>query len=60
MMGSRVNENLLYSFGKNERANIDKDGLNVFQEVAKELLELDGRQVSVASAGETLLMKGCT
>lgn len=43
----------LYGFGKNERANIDKDELKLFQEVAKELLEFDDRQISVAlSAGE--------
>jgi hypothetical protein len=33
----------LYGFGKNERANIDKDELKVLQEVAKELLGFDGQ-----------------
>jgi hypothetical protein len=43
----------LYGFGKNERANIDKDELKVFQEVAKELLGFSERQMSTAlSAGE--------
>jgi hypothetical protein len=45
----------LYGFGKNERANIDKNELKFFQEVAKELLEFDDRQISVAlSAGEVI------
>ena len=43
----------LYGFGKNERANIDKDELKVFQEVAKELLGFDDRQLATALiAGE--------
>ena len=43
----------LYGFGKNERANIDKDELKVFQEVAKDLLEFDDRQLTTAlAAGE--------
>lgn len=45
----------LYGFGKNERANIDKDELKVLQEVAKELLELKDRQLAVAlTAGEIM------
>lgn len=45
----------LYGFGKSERANIDKDELKVLQEVAKELLELNDRQLAVAlSAGEIM------
>jgi hypothetical protein len=45
----------LYGFDKNERANIDKNELKFFQEVAKELLEFDDRQISVAlSAGEVI------
>lgn len=45
----------LYGFGKNERANIDKDELKVLQEVAKELLELNDRQLAAAlSAGEIM------
>jgi hypothetical protein len=45
----------LYGFGKNERANIDKDELKVLQEVAKELLELNDRQLAVAlSRGEMM------
>jgi hypothetical protein len=43
----------LYGFGKNERSNIDKSELRLFQEVAAELLRLDERQTAVAlSAGE--------
>jgi hypothetical protein len=43
----------LYGFGKNERANISKDELKVFQEVAKELLTFDDGQLLVAlTAGE--------
>jgi hypothetical protein len=38
----------LYGFGKNERANIDKHELKVLQEVAKELLELNERQLAIA------------
>jgi hypothetical protein len=42
-----------YGFGKNERANIDKDELKVFQEVAKDLLGFDDRQLTIAlAAGE--------
>jgi hypothetical protein len=45
----------LYGFGKNERANIDKDELKVLKEVAKELLELNDRQLAVAlSRGEMM------
>jgi hypothetical protein len=47
----------LYGFGKNERANIDKDELRFFQEVAKELLGLDEVQITMAlSAGEIVEM----
>ena len=43
----------LYGFRKNERANIDKDELRALQEVAKELLGLDDRQLDIAlQAGE--------
>jgi len=43
----------LYGFGKNERANIDQDELKVFREMAKELLDLDDRQLATAlMAGE--------
>lgn len=43
----------LYGFGKNERANIDRDELKFFQEVAKDLLGFDDRQIAKAlSAGE--------
>lgn len=45
----------LYGFGKNERANIGNDELKMFQEVAKELLGFDDRQLLVAlTAGEIL------
>ena len=43
----------LYGFGKNERASIHKDELKLFQEVAKDLLGFDDRQIAKAlSAGE--------
>jgi hypothetical protein len=43
----------LYGFGKNERSNISKRELRLFQEVAKDLIELDDRQIAIAlSAGE--------
>lgn len=43
----------LYGFGKNERANIDKDELKVLQEVAKDLLGFDDKQLTSALlAGE--------
>ena len=38
----------LYGFNKNERSNIDKDELRALQEVAKELLGFDSRQLSAA------------
>ncbi len=45
----------IYGFNKNERANIRQDELKVFQEVAKELLAFDDRQLSTALAvGEIL------
>lgn len=45
----------LYGFEKNERANIDKDELRVFQEVAKDLLGFDDRQLARAlGAGELI------
>ncbi|MDP2827553.1 MAG: type II toxin-antitoxin system RelE/ParE family toxin [Sulfuricellaceae bacterium] len=45
----------LYGFGKNERANIDKDELKVFQEVARELLTFDDQKLAIAlSAGEIM------
>lgn len=43
----------LYGFRKNERANIGKDELRALQEVAKDLLGLDDRQLDIAlQAGE--------
>ena len=43
----------LFGFSKNERANIDKDELKMFQEVAKDLLAFNDRQLAEAlSAGE--------
>lgn len=43
----------LYGFGKNERSNIDKDELKVLQELARELLGFDDRQLETAlTAGE--------
>lgn len=45
----------LYGFGKNERVSIDKDELKVFQEMAKELLGFDDRQLATAlTAGEIM------
>ena len=38
----------LFGFGKSERANIDKDELKFFQEVAKDLLESSDRQLLAA------------
>lgn len=45
----------LYGFGKNERVNIDKDELKVFQEVAKELLEFDDRQLARALTAKEIV-----
>ena len=43
----------LFGFSKNERANISRDELNFFQEVAREFLEFSDQQLQVAiSAGE--------
>lgn len=38
----------LYGFGKNERANIERHELKVFQEVAKELLGFNDGQLAAA------------
>lgn len=43
----------LYGFGKNERADIDRNELKLLQEVARDLLALDDGQLALAlSAGE--------
>lgn len=43
----------LFGFGKSERANIGRDELKALQEMAKELLALDNRQLATAlAAGE--------
>jgi hypothetical protein len=43
----------LYGFRKNERSNIDKGELRALQEVAKDLLGFDDRQLGIAlQAGE--------
>ena len=43
----------LYGFGKNERANINRDELKFFQEVARDFLEFSDQQLQVAiAAGE--------
>jgi hypothetical protein len=43
----------LYGFSKNERSSIDKDELRALQEVAKDLLGFDDRQLGIAlHAGE--------
>lgn len=45
----------MYGFEKNERANIDKDELKLFQEVAKELLGFTESQLTAALiAGEIM------
>jgi hypothetical protein len=45
----------LFGFGKNEQANIDKDELKFFQEVAKDLLALSDAQLQAAVlAGEMM------
>lgn len=45
----------MYGFEKNERANIDKDELKFFQEVAKELLGFSEPQLAAAlTAGEIM------
>src|SRR5690625_1859598 len=45
----------LYGFSKSERSNIDKEELRVLQEVAKDLLGFDDRQLAIAlAAGEIL------
>ncbi len=45
----------LYGFGKNERATIDKDELKMFQEVAKDLLGFDDRQLTTALAAAEIV-----
>lgn len=45
----------LYGFGKNERANIDKDELKVFQEMARELLAFDDRQLAIALSASEIM-----
>ncbi|MDS4019681.1 MAG: type II toxin-antitoxin system RelE/ParE family toxin [Candidatus Competibacter sp.] len=40
----------LFGFNKNERANIHRDELKFFQQVAKDLLELSEQQLQVAIA----------
>ena len=45
----------LYGFGKNERANIDKEELKVLQEVAKELLELNDQQLAAAMSKSEMM-----
>lgn len=43
----------LFGFSKNERANISRDELKFFQEVARDFLEFSDQQLQVAiSAGE--------
>jgi hypothetical protein len=42
----------LYGFAKNERATIQADELKALQEIAKELLAFDERQVAVALAAD--------
>lgn len=45
----------LFGFAKNERGNIDKDELKMLQEVAKELLEFDDRQLAIALAADEIV-----
>ena len=48
----------LYGFEKSERSNVDQFELKVLQEVAKELLEFDDRQLAAAlTAGEIVEIK---
>lgn len=48
----------LFGFAKNERANIDAKELRFLQEVARDLLELDDRQIQKAIvAGELVEVK---
>lgn len=48
----------LYGFEKSERSDVDQDELKVLQEVAKELLEFDDRQLAAAlTAGEIVEIK---
>lgn len=43
----------LFGFSKNERASVDKDELKVFQEVARDFLAFNDRQLADAmAAGE--------
>lgn len=45
----------LYGFGKNERANIGKEELRMLQELARDLLAFDDRQLAHAvSVGEIM------
>jgi len=49
----------MYGFSKNERSDIDKDEVRALQEVAKELLGFDDRQLAVAlAAGELVEISG--
>jgi hypothetical protein len=45
----------LYGFGKNERGNIDKDELKVFQEMARDFLGFDDRQLATLLASGELV-----
>jgi hypothetical protein len=48
----------IYGFRKNERSTIDKDELRVLQEVARDLLGFDERQLEIAlDAGEIVEVK---
>lgn len=48
----------LYGFGKNDRSNIDKDELRFFQELAKDLLGFDEKQLQVAISTGQLTESG--
>ena len=49
----------LYGFSKNERSSIDTDELRALQEVAKELVGFDDRQLAAAlAAGELMEIGG--
>ena len=49
----------LFGFEKNERSNIDANELNVLQELAASLLDLDPRAIaSAVSAGQLFQLQG--
>jgi len=49
----------LYGFNKNERNNIDPAELKMLQEIAKELLSFDDRQLAIALANGEIQEVSC-